>query len=271
MFTVTDLLKPKVYNGQPVSFAQVKQDGIRLMIRKWVGGKCDAMTRTAKTNLIDKIPCDLSRLPEGSVLDCELFVPGEQSTAVSNRLATGGQLSLNVFAVPRWDNTDTRDLSWDEAASLLLLAGLDHLAVETRQTDGSNAEELLAIANRRGLEGWVMKNGHYREWYKLKPALSVDAVVMDVATSYSDTFFGGLKGVSVGLYRDGVLTELTSVGSGFTTEYRRTVDKQSLIGRVCEVGYDSVAANGSLRFPRFLRWRDDKPREECDFSQLEAR
>ena len=44
--------------------------------------------------------------------------------------------------------------------------------------------------------------------------------------------------------------------------------KEAWVGRVIEVEYQSIAANGRLQFPRFVRVRDDKVRTECSVDQL---
>lgn len=46
------------------------------------------------------------------------------------------------------------------------------------------------------------------------------------------------------------------------------LDTSILIGLVMEAEYDSVTAGGKLRFPRFIRWRDDKDSKDCTVGQL---
>lgn len=50
------------------------------------------------------------------------------------------------------------------------------------------------------------------------------------------------------------------VGSGFTQEKRQHVwDHEDLyVGRIAEIKYQELTDAGIMRFPTFVRWRDDK-------------
>jgi DNA ligase-1 len=50
------------------------------------------------------------------------------------------------------------------------------------------------------------------------------------------------------------------VGSGLTDELRERVwaDKESFLGRTIEVRYQEVTPDGSLRFPTFVCFRNDR-------------
>ena len=91
--------------------------------------------------------------------------------------------------------------------------------------------------------------------------------------SFSSTHFGGLQGINIAVYKDNKVHDLGQVGSGFDLEYRKSLDtkekRNELIGKVCEVAFDSIAANGKLRFPRFIRWRTDKNLKSCTMEQFE--
>ncbi len=56
---------------------------------------------------------------------------------------------------------------------------------------------------------------------------------------------------------------------GYNTAKLLPVDEDKDLGRVFEVEYDRVAAKGKLRFPRFVCWRPDKPKEECRYKRSE--
>jgi ATP-dependent DNA ligase len=62
--------------------------------------------------------------------------------------------------------------------------------------------------------------------------------------------------------------EVSLVGGGLTDEDVKKFANPKLYPMVWEVEYDSMTPNGSLRFPEFVRVRDDKPLKECTFSQI---
>ena len=51
-----------------------------------------------------------------------------------------------------------------------------------------------------------------------------------------------------------------NVGSGFSDELREKIwaDQDSFVGRIIEVRYQEVTPDGSLRFPTFVCFRNDR-------------
>jgi DNA ligase-1 len=113
--------------------------------------------------------------------------------------------------------------------------------------------------------------------------MSIDAVMIYAmrghgrrANLYTDYTFA--------LWNDGELIPFTKAYSGLTDEEFRKVDhfvKRNTIERfgpvrsvkpelVFEIGFEGIAPSGrhksgiSLRFPRMLRWRQDKPAAEAN-------
>lgn len=179
--------------------------------------------------------------------------------------------------------------------------------IETGFIDEKRKQAMLQLAIKNKWEGWVLKENHMDGWYKLKPVKSVDAFVTNVQISDSKTCFGGLRSVTLGLWNNHYALKspynLGVCGGGFKKPFRmqfmtqEQIDSERrkfivinfpnvpaeklevfdlprletsiLIGNVMEVEYDSITAGGKLRFPRFIRWRDDKDSKDCTVEQLD--
>ena len=111
----------------------------------------------------------------------------------------------------------------------------------------------------QGYEGVVVKpfDGKWEpkrsaSWLKIKAENDVDVRVTDVFEG-TGKYQGMLGGLVVDV--DGVECK---VGGGFTDEQRQTLWQEPPIGRLVEVQYHEKTPDGSLRHPRFIRFRDDK-------------
>lgn len=161
----------------------------------------------------------------------------------------------------------------------------------SEQTKLFNEEEVhayFAEQRAKGREGamikllnapYVKRKGHL--WMKMKAQETEDLRVIDwfngdPGTKY-EKVLGGLivdrNGVDVrvgGGYSDeqrtgfermiaADLTEITAIGSSGAGEYNARTDKPlRIFGRLIEVEFHEVTPDGSLRHPRFVRFRDDK-------------
>lgn len=120
-------------------------------------------------------------------------------------------------------------------------------------------EAIYTNVRNQGLEGLIIKDPkalyHRRRnvaWMKIKNEESVDVEIVgyEEGTGKAEGSLGAFiidyKGKSV------------NVGSGLTDEQRRDFwdTKVSLIGRIIEVEFHEETPDGSLRHPRFVRFRD---------------
>jgi DNA ligase-1 len=147
---------------------------------------------------------------------------------------------------------------------------LPHLQVDLDTNEGKNQTERYAneMVNA-GFEGIMIKNldapylcKRSTDWMKWKPTITVDLEVigLEEGTGRNKGRLGALvcNGVDDG-------KEITvNAGSGFSDAERDSLweDRNLIVGRTVEVMADAVTQNQdgtySLRFPRFVRFRDDK-------------
>jgi hypothetical protein len=257
------------YHGQDIRYLQPKYDGHLLKIHRHPG----ALTTLSKNDIVntDKVlSCPevrkiLDKIPDHTIAFAELFSKGA-ATDVPTLLNEGSSdLRLRLFAAPVFGshnlfNKDLCDVQdWVEEAGI-------PFAPTSRIRWTVDVDALLLRAKEEGLEGWVLKKAHMKGWYKLKPTKELDAFVIGTKKSWSANYFGDLEGIVFAVYDGPKCVIIGETGNGFDDDERK-IDPKTLIDRVCEIEYDSFAKN-RLKFPRFVRWRDDKEKKDCKWSQL---
>jgi DNA ligase-1 len=147
---------------------------------------------------------------------------------------------------------------------------LPHIMVDLDTAAGKDQLERYAKDNvNAGFEGIMIKEleapyicKRSTDWMKWKPTLTVDLEVVGVEEGTGRNL-GRLGALVCHGIDDG--KEITvNVGSGFSDVDRDDywANRNLVIGRTCEVLCDVITQNQdgtySLRFPRFVRFRDDK-------------
>lgn len=218
------------------------------------------------------------------VLDGEITSNSFQELMTQARRKTNANASdavFNVFeAIPLKDfrkgkydvGQAVRNLTLDNWRNYLVgcenVSVLDNVAVDLN-TDAGRAklDEMRDEAAKLGLEGIMVKdaNAPYEckrttAWLKIKPNITVDLTIVDTeeGTGRNEKRLGALVCEGV----DNGKAIKVNVGSGFSDEQRDDfwTNRSSIVGHTVEVKADVVTQNQdgtySLRFPRFLRFRD---------------
>ena len=195
---------------------------------------------------------------------------------------------LYAFDCVGFEGHDLRGLPLTERKAVLVQALPEVGMIRYSSHLEKDGRAMHAATARMGLEGIVGKkaNSKYIEgrtdhWIKMRVDRTDDFVVM----GYRQTDAGDIRSLIVGQYVNDRLVYSGSVGSGLTEahikEYRAAFADAPEIdtpedapggmkdlrffdtGLVAEVRYKEITPAGQLRHPVYLRWRDDKPAEEC--------
>ena len=161
-----------------------------------------------------------------------------------------------------------------------------------RAADWDAAAALRADARARGVEGLMLKRADsaYGEgrrrgaWWKWK----LDPLTIDAVLLYAQAGHGRRSGLhtdwTFGVWRDGALVPVAKAYSGLDDAGMKALDawirahtierfgpvRQVQPLQVFELGFEGVNRSArhrsgvAVRFPRVLRWRQDKPAAEAD-------
>ncbi len=271
-------VRPKTYREglRNIKRCEVKLDGFRVTVCRDTGKSVFAAGRKAHgedlwPKMLESVLADdiarIARLPARTVLDGELYIEGDYASEVSRALADGEPvLRYQPFAVPFAAGVDCRSCEFERRDELLHCMGFS--TPQSLSIWPDRIEDLNVLARELGVEGFVLKQAHYRGWWKTKPRLTSDLIVVgsEPGRGKHDGRLGALHLAYVDL-SSGAKVSAGKVGIGNDAEWRDLSDVD-VLNRVVEVEHEGVQSNGALRFPRFVRWRDDKDLVECDGSDL---
>jgi hypothetical protein len=286
-----EIYRPRDYNPKRVEadrlHAEVKEDGRWTRITTVDGGLRVHGHRISDITGLpeyldlpeDIVPAWVKVLPETAV-DGELIWPGHPATSVITAIKEcPGVLEFHGFAVPKYRGVMKTHVGWEEMRDLTAEVSellTDEDGVFDRDGDGDmpSVEAILehVKSHPTSIEGLVLKGYGYYDWWKVKPVKTIDVVVIALKPGTGGKWQHHVGSLTVAVYDcdyDNHHTEQIILGdvSGMDDATRLAITRAD-IGRVCEVEYQDIAAQGKLKFPRFMRWRDDKGPEGCPATQI---
>lgn len=282
------LPKFKDWVDQPVRYYSPKADGHMQYVSVDEQRRITVLTKNLKDNTekllsVEHIKQELRNLPCNSFVIGEAHAPAELATEVPHFLCTGdSRLQFSVFAAPLVGGINLINHDLQVVMDGLKAFGLDTVPIKpvVQGFYRTFRTRLLRDAVEQKIEGWVLKERHMSGWYKLKPVKTIDAFVLDVTESTSETYVGYMKALILGLYKpDGTVHDLGECGGGFTKAFKLSMPydemKAELLGKVAAFEFDSITKHQKLRFPRIAKdkqgqpiWRTDKDATQCLTEQL---
>lgn len=254
-------------------YAHIKRDGHFLKVQMGVNDRLYCWTSNP-TDITDKLEfcrwfdC-AKKLPRGVSLLGELWLPGHRSEAIKTAIKDeDSRLQFDVFAIDNWRfNDDLHDklltMPLSQVAELSSSLGFPFIPWIDWPFTIYQLQETQK-RNDAGIEGFVLKNGNLLDWTKFKPRKTVDLVVTRLLPGQGK--YLNLIGSLVCCTSEGY--EIASV-SGMTDTQRNWMSQHTdeILGKVIEVCYQNVGANGRLRHPAFERVREDKECDQCTVDQ----
>lgn len=264
--------KPKDWNGQDYHWIEVKEDGWRMTLYVDRDGSHRFIGRKPEIDRYCDVSSDLcekfDRVPPGTIVDGELYVPGEKATFVPSALKIhDARMVFCAFAMPWYCGVDNRSMGRDPVRHHLEGMGFSTPELFLSSVPVT-AASLRAIARETGVEGFVLKEAHYHSWYRVKRNHTCDLIACGW-TPGKGKHLGRIGSISATTWErwsdvdDEEMDASVATVGGISDELRQLDFEKHWYGRVIEVEYDEIGAGGRLKFARFVRFRDDKPREEC--------
>lgn len=258
----------KVFQG--FAYVEHKLDGEALIVFKGhaYGRRISSVSFKRENKWAQLPPSIQAQAIDHPVLG-ELHIPGFDSSVVKTALVDG---RVNGWQESKLRFTAHTCLAFSSASTADQRAFLKDKGFEIPRLYGPEEDAIYLSgltdfnmwtreATELGIEGFVFKFPS-RRWFKLKAASTIDCFI--TGTKPGAGKFKGLVGALIcSVYKGNEVLEIASV-SGMTDDVRRSMTEDpDLIGKIVEVEFNGYAARGRLKHPRFVRFREDKNKEDC--------
>jgi len=254
------------------AYVQPKLDGYRATAN--TDGEYELKSRNGK--LYENFPTIVEALaslgfsediPDGEVMSDD-FQSMQKTAFATVKKRTVGDVKYHIFDVVQ-DNEFARKACYRNFS--LRLKELEkykdkHPLIKVVETVECNSWEEVYAAHARfieeGYEGTILRLNKPYEFkrtdnlIKIKDMLSQDCIIKQVIEGKGK--YAGIMGAIKVLQEDG--QTLCEVGTGFSDEARTNFwnNRSELIGTQVEIKYQELTPDGVMRFPVFLRFRNDK-------------
>ena len=125
---------------------------------------------------------------------------------------------------------------------------------------------------RDGYEGLIFKDSmaHYGDkdaWMRMKAEVEIDYICKGMGDADEKSKYAGMVGSVIGTLYD---KDCEVKCSGLSEKDRQhyTDRATDYMGRVFTAKGNGWYPSGAIRHPKLVRWRDDKPMEECTYDQI---
>jgi DNA ligase-1 len=259
--------------GKDKVAVEPKLDGIRCFAIV-EDGESALYARSGKliSNFDSTIGTELAELPDGcydgEIMGEDFIALMRQAYRKANVVTEGTYLSLfDYIPLTEWKSRETElpcQTRYNTLISFVNITPRKYLKVVPRHIVAADYTEIKSLHDEfvnDGYEGAMIKDlsapykfGRGPEVMKLKAFHDVDLKIEKLLegtgrhTDKLGSVVVNYKGVEV------------QVGSGFSDDLRDKVwsDPTSFVGRMIEVRYQEVTPDGSLRFPTFVCFRNDR-------------
>lgn len=178
--------------------------------------------------------------------------------------------------VLEWGYTDFTNRAYFKRKSLIhgIRASLSDQFRIVKEWHINEIEMCWSMVISQGFEGLVYKNSlstftpGERAFGRTKRDFTMDYVILG-AKEGEGRNEGRLGALEAGLYINGKLTHICSVGGGYSDHERRDLWERidELIGMTFEAQGKGLFPSGALRHSQFIRLRPDKNAQECTWEK----